>query len=141
MPPPDPLALAMNRPMPLDPNDPTAFMRSIIDAQGRQQIWDTMGGFASGLGFVLHEVDERVFGVAVARGPVGHDFHAVFADECVGVVAEAGVEGVKLAGGRIINAHLEAAGVGFGRSGARRGASGAQAAPCSRCRLRRIQRS
>ena len=49
MPPPDPLALAMNRPMPLDPNDPTAFMRSIIDAQGRQQIWDTMGGFASGL--------------------------------------------------------------------------------------------
>jgi hypothetical protein len=66
MPPPDPLALAMNRPMPLDPNDPTAFMRSIIDAQGRQQIWDTMGGFASGL---LQ---------SAAPSPVPRDFGSVF---------------------------------------------------------------
>lgn len=36
-------------PSPLEPNNPTAFMRSILDAQGRQQVWDTLGGAAMGL--------------------------------------------------------------------------------------------
>ena len=79
------------------------------------------GSVTGGLVRVGEEVDQFALGVLAGRHEVAEIGHAVLGEQRRGVITEAGVQGVELAFGGVVDAHLEDTGIrGLGRDGAGR---------------------